>query len=107
MEFRWGVFGPRDDPEDMGVHSGVSREGSRSVNNLSGIVLLRTKHMNSVKVLSMPALWTLCGPWEPMGFPGCVSGLGSSRVVWRGAREIWVSRDEGARPGVIQNMFCA
>ena len=38
-------------------------------------------------VLSMFTLWILCGPWEPMGFPGGFGvGLGSSRGVYGGAR---------------------
>lgn len=99
----WGVPGgilrSRDAPEDMGAHSGVPREGSRSVNKLSKTVIFEILEAKCQYFHGFKHVHFVDSMW-PLGAHGVPRGL------WGGPRELqrclWGrpgrSRDEGSRP---------
>jgi len=92
-------LGSRDAPEDMGAHSGVPREGSRSVNKLSKTVIFEILEAKCQYFHGFKHVHFVDSMW-PLGAHGVPRGL------WGGPRELqrclWGrpggSRDEGSPP---------
>ena len=89
----------RDAPEDMGAHSGVPREGSRSVKKMSKTVFFEILEAKCQYFHGFKHVHFVDSMW-PLGAHGVPRGL------WGGPRELqrclWGrpggSRDEGSRP---------